>query len=210
MAKSSQRGKKTEIMKTTTDELRTRIAAIDGRKIELSGERDEIAYKAHIECDVKAAKRLAEINTEFGHLENEIASLSAALAEAGRRAEAATAAEAAETERKRAEQAVPIVRRLEERGAKMDVAIQSYCEHFAAIQADLDELARLGAPTPSRALVEVNGHRAHDSALTALGDKFVRPVPPLQRHSFDQLLTGWALPAQRWIESKLNNAAKAA
>ena len=33
-------------MKSTTDELRSKVAAIDGRKIELSSERDEIAYEA--------------------------------------------------------------------------------------------------------------------------------------------------------------------
>jgi len=192
------------------DDLRGRIGEIEGRKLELGGERDEIAYKAHVERDAKAAKRLAEINAEFGHLENEIASLNAALAEAGRRAAAASAAEAAEAERQRAEKAALIVPRLVELGATMDQVSATYVDGFREIEKLLNELERLGVPTPSRALVSVNMNRAHDSALTPLGDKFVRPIPPTQKRSFSFLLKGWVLPAQNWISGKLNAASKAA
>src|SRR5271166_613113 len=153
------------------DDLRGRIGEIEGRKLELGGERDEIAYKAHVERDAKAAKRLAEINVEFVHLDNEIASLNAALAEAGRRAEAATAAERAEAERQRAEKAAPLVQRLEALGATMDQATATYVAGFREIEKLFNELERLGVPTPSRALVSVNMNKAHDSALTPMGDK---------------------------------------
>jgi chromosome segregation ATPase len=197
-------------MKTTADELRAKISKIEGRQIELTAERDEHAFAAHVERNAKAQKRLDDIGAELARLENEKASLTAAIAEAGRRAQAATAAERAEGERKRAEQAAPIAARLEARGKAMDEALASYVANFRAIQADLDELQSLGCPVPSRSLVEVNSHRAHDSALAALGDKFVRPIPPLQRHSFSKLLTGYVLPARTWITSKTNKAADAA
>ena len=192
-------------------DLRAKIAAIEGTTIELFAERDELAYLAHVERNAKAIKRLAEIGTELGHLENERATLEAAIAEAGRRAAATTAAEAADAERKRAEKAEPIVERLAARGQAMDLAIATYVENFKAIQNDMTELSRLGVPVPSRELIAVNANLAHDSALTPLGDKFVRPVPSTARRNFSFLLNQWALPARNWVESKLNNKpAKAA
>jgi hypothetical protein len=80
--------------------------------------------------------------------------------------------------------------------------MREYCEHYAAISDDMDALARLGVPTPSRALVAVNLRRAHDSATSPL-DKTSRPVQPTMRRSFDSLLTGWAQPALNWISTKL-------
>jgi hypothetical protein len=197
---------------TTTTELRTRAAAAEGRKLELAAEREELAFQALIAGDAKARKRLDDIETELHRLDHELATIGAALAEAGRRAEAATAEERAAAERKRAAEAEPIARRLEARGQAMDRALMTYVTHFKAIQSDLDELQALGVPVPSRTLVEVNSHRAHDTALASLGDKFIRPVPPLQRHSFDKLLRGWAGPALAWISSRVNTntAAEAA
>jgi DNA repair exonuclease SbcCD ATPase subunit len=193
-------------LKASADDLRGKIAAIEGRQIELAAERDEIAYTAHVERDKTAVKRLAEINAEIAHLSSELTSLNAALEEAGRRATAAVSAEAAEAEKARAEQALPIAERLAERGKKLDAAIQEYCANFNGVKEDLDALARLGVPIPTRDLVRVNLRRANDAAQASL-DKTSRPVPPNQRHSFDSLLRGWAQPGLNWIKSKLSHAA---
>jgi hypothetical protein len=72
---------------TTTVELRSKIDAAQTRQLELEAERSEIAYAAHVERNAAAAKRLTEIGSEFAQLSNEIASLTAALAEVGRRAD---------------------------------------------------------------------------------------------------------------------------
>jgi DNA repair exonuclease SbcCD ATPase subunit len=189
-------------MKATTDELRAKIGEIEGRKVELTAERDEHAYAAHVERNAKAQKRLTEISAELLHLEHEKASLQAALAEAGRRAEAATAAEAAETERKRAEKAEPILSRLEARGAKLDAALKSYVENFNGLNADIEELTRLGIPVPTRNLVAVNLRNAHDAGMSI--DKISRPVQPVKRRTFNELTRGWSLPGMNWVKSKLN------
>jgi hypothetical protein len=197
--------------KTTVKDLRNQISVLEDRQLKLGAERDELAFASIVERNGQATKRLNEITAEFVTIANEIATLNAAIAEAGRRADAAAKAASAEAERKRAEQAEPIAKRMAERGAKLDAAIKEYCEHYAAIQADIDELARLGVPIPSRAIVQVNLRRSHE-AHTASIDKVARAVPPHGRHTFDKLTQGWAVPALNWIASKLNskNAAKAA
>jgi hypothetical protein len=149
---------------------------------------------------------LASINEELQRVAAEAASLKAAFAEAERRADAARADALTEAQRERAEKAKPIAERLAERGKKLDAAIGEYCEHFAALGADIEELARLGVPVPSRSLVAVNMRRSHDAATMFL-DKTSRPVPPLDRHPFSKLTTGWAVPALKWIEAKLNKSA---
>jgi hypothetical protein len=77
----------------------------------------------------------------------------------------------------------------------------------AYFQADLRELSMLGAPAPSPNLIEVNSRRTLDVALDGLHSK-TRPVPPLQRHSFDELWRGWARPSERWAADILDAPAK--
>jgi hypothetical protein len=161
--------------------------------------------------DADAKREMAKLNDARNALLTEIGDLDAALVEVRRRMGAARQTAALEAEAERARQAAPIVERLAARGAQMDSELQAFREHHAAIQADLNALARLGVPTPSRDLVAVNLNRALDAATMGL-DSSRRPVPPLQRHSFTSLLHGYDLPAQRWVETKLNanNPAKAA
>ena len=181
------------------EKLRKKIVSVDEK-------RARWALDATLgDSDAKA--EMAKLGDQRNRLNGEIADLEAALTEARRRANDATTSAAAEVVRKRAEQAAVVVQRLLARGPEMDHAIALYTEHFRGIQNDLTELARLGAPTPSRPLVDVNTNLAHDSALTPLGDKFVRPVPPTRRRTFDFLLRGWCTPVKTWIESKITNTA---
>jgi hypothetical protein len=191
--------------------LRKQIADAETREQFLFTEREAISFDAVVEHQKPAIRRLEEINSELSALRDSNATLNAALKEARKREAAAAAAKSVEAERERAEKAAPIATRLAERGSIIDAAIKTYRDNRAGIQSDIDELIRLGVPVPSRDLVRVNLHRAHDAALTGI-DKTARPVPPLQRHSYSSLLQGWALPAQNWISSKLNtnNAADAA
>jgi hypothetical protein len=191
---------------TTITDLLSKIDALEGTKIELIAERDELSFAALVERDKKSAARIAEINSKLEGMHSEAATLKAALAEAQRRAATASAAEAVDAERKRAAKAEPILKRMAARGAKLDAAIRAYREEFAAIDDDLDELTRLGVPVPTRPLVKTNLRRANDAATSGLDLKTV-VVPPNQRHSFDSLLKGWARPGLTWIATKLNNAA---
>ena len=66
----------------------------------------------------------------------------------------------------------------------------------------MDKLRRLGAPTPTRELVEVNVKRALDAALAGLHPE-ARAVPPLQRHKFAALYAGWGLMTASWAAKVL-------
>jgi hypothetical protein len=190
--------------------LETKAVATRAEIAEINERRAELSFSAHGTSDPNAQKALAKANADRAVKVGELEEIETAIAEA-RRLCAISAAEESETvARQHAETALPIAQRLVERGKKLDAAMKEYCEHFAAINDDIDALARLGVPTPSRALVAVNLRRAHDSA-TSLLDKTARPVPPTMRRSFDSLLTGWAAPSLNWIKGKLNkNAAKVA
>jgi chromosome segregation ATPase len=191
---------------TTIADLRNQITEVQNKRLVLEAERDELAFAAHVERNAKAVQRLAEISTELDHLGNEKATIEAAIAEAGRRAVAASAAEAADAERKRAEKAQPIAERLAGLGAKADTAAKEYASCLVQIEAAIDDLAKLGAPVPSRSLVAVHKTLAHDSAMMGATDK-TRVVPPGARRTFQFLTLGWSTPARNWIATKLSNTA---
>jgi hypothetical protein len=199
-------------VKAVVNDLLSQLEAAKAAVADIDKRRAEISLAALGDGDADAKRKLAQLHKERATAVAELEDITAAITAARQRAVAALEAETANEERERATRAKPIVQRLEARGAKMDEAIKVYRENFAAIKDDLNELARLGAPTPSRYLVEVNTHRAHDAALTPLGDTFVRPVAPTQRRTFAFLLNGWALPARNWVDSKLKTkpAAEAA
>jgi len=193
----------------TIQELRNEIASIDERQLALEAERAELAFTAVIEKNTDAVKRLANVNAEITEIVTvTLPTLNAALREAQRREAVATVAAADEDIRERAKKARPIAERLAERGKKMDLAIAEYREQFSGIDQDLNELARLGIPTASRAIVAANLRRSHDAATSGL-DKLGRPVPPNQRHTFDGLLRGWATPSINWIAEKLGKTTTA-
>ena len=106
-------------------------------------------------------------------------------------------------ETRRGREGPRISTRLAARGAALDAALDQVRQGYADFQADLRELAMLGAPAPSANLIEVNSRRTLDAALGGLHSK-MRPVPPLQRHSFDELCRGWARPSERWAAEILD------
>jgi hypothetical protein len=134
----------------------------------------------------------------------ELEDLEAAKAAAERRIVEVQQAASTEAERERAAKAEPILKRLEARGKVMDSALASYCAAHNGIWDDVAELMALDCPITTRNLIRVNLHRSHDAALSVLGGKHVRLVPPNQRFSFDKLTRSWAQAGLNWIASKLN------
>jgi hypothetical protein len=190
-------------------ELKIKIESARAAIAEIDARRSAIAFDAIAQGDGESKKALAKAHADRAARQSEIADLEFALAQAKRHIVEAGNAEAAAAAQARAELAAPIVARLAARGALMDSAIRAYREHYVAIDADLTELDRLGAPIPSRQLVAVNLRRAGDAALMGL-DEHSRPIPPNQRHSFESLLRGWAQPGINWINNRLNKSADAA
>jgi hypothetical protein len=183
-------------------ELEKKAAATRTAIAEINERRAELSFSAHGTANPTAQKALAAANSDRTVKLGELEEIEHAIAEGRRLCAIAAAQENEAVARQHAEQALPIAERLAERGKKLDAAMREYCEHYAAISDDMDALARLGVPTPSRSLVAVNLRRAHDSATSPL-DKTSRPVPPTMRRTFDSLLTGWAAPSLNWISTKL-------
>ena len=164
--------------------------------------RDDLAFEAQT-GDAEARKETARLATEASALADDIASLEAAAKEAARRVTAAKEAAAKQVEREKAAKSRVITARLATRGAAMDAGLSAFKAAYSGLIDDMRELALLGAPAPSANLIDVNLRRALDSGLGGLHAK-VRPVPPLQRHSFDELAGGWARPSERWAAGILD------
>jgi hypothetical protein len=186
----------------TIPNLLKQIADGENREVILFAEREAISFDAVVERQKSAIKRLEEINSELAALRDSNATLNAALREARRRETAAAAEKSAEAARDRAAEAEPIGKRLAERGATIDAAIKTCIENIQGMREDLEVLARLGMPVPSRDLVRVNLNRAWDT-MTASLDK-TRPMSPVQRTGYDRLAKAWSAPVLTLISTRTN------
>jgi hypothetical protein len=104
----------------------------------------------------RAIDRLAAVNAELLALTAKTATIRAVIAETDRRLDERGKAELAAAQRSRCEMAWPIAEQLVERGRRMDEALRAYLAERVALENDLAQLTKLGAPTPSRALVAIN------------------------------------------------------
>jgi hypothetical protein len=190
----------------TVQDLRTKIDAIESKKLILTGQRDDVAFAALVDREPRAVKQAADINAKLAELTTEESMLNAALKVAVKRETEARAAAATESERQRAEEAQPIAERLAKRGQRMDEAMAVVLEERAAIDADAEALARLGVPVANADLRRVNLRRWIDAA-TSTFDKHARPVAPRERCTADSLTTGWMRSSLQFIADKLNKAA---
>ena len=128
-----------------------------------------------------------------------------AVAQAEQRVAAARFNADNEVKRQTATKVRAVAARLAERGPVLDAALNQARQAYHAFQNDLRELAALGAPTPSESLVDVNSRRALDSAIRLFHIE-ARPIPLLERASFDQLCCSWSRPSERWAAEILDAA----
>jgi DNA-directed RNA polymerase subunit L len=158
--------------------------------------------------DAEAKREAATLAKAAASLKDAIEhSLTPAVAQAAQRVTAARLDADHEAKREIAIKVRAISARLAARGAVLDAALNQMKDAYQAFHDDLTALATLGAPTPSVNLLEVNCRRALDAAISGLHSK-TRPIPPLQRHSFDELLRGWAQMSERWAAAILDAPVK--
>jgi len=164
-----------------------------------------------VESGDAAARRLADKLMADNHkLLADIEHIKApALDEAKRRVEAARKAEAAATMHARAEEAKAIALKLEAIGAGRDKCFEEARTLGYEFEAALNRLRQLGAPAPSRELVDSNQNRALDAALQGLYPA-ARAVAPLERHKFATLYKGWGAMALQWSAKILDADARRA
>lgn len=112
--------------------------------------------------------------------------------------------------RERARKARVIIAAARKRGADLDRELQSAVANFLAIERDLSALAELGAGRVSRDLVRVHIDRALRAALMRLPSLNLLLVPPRERRTFSELISGWTSNSDRWADDVLKGPDPAA
>ncbi len=186
----------------THADLAKRLETLRADRAANEERRAALAFEAET-GDAAAKRSISELTKAAAALDVDVQTVEAAIAEAARRVRAAAEASSRQAERDKARKARAVSARLAGRGAALEAGLNQVREAYRAFQDDLRELAALGAPAPSAALVDVNSRRALDAALDGLHVK-ARPVPPLERHGFSELCAGWAQPSERWAAGILD------
>ena len=180
---------------------RDRAAA---RVQQIAAERKQIGFAAHADGDVKAKKRLAELNADDANMAGELQSLDAAIAEASTRLAKAQHLAATAADRARAHRAREAFAQFVAAGLALDDAFAAVTKQAAIMEQALDEAHTLGCTMPSNAQFATLGELAVQSSLmqTPWARGF-RHLAPHERHSFAALVRGWQASAAPAIEARL-------
>ncbi len=206
-------------------ELVAKRDTLAGRMAELSAERQRIAFVALAGGDAKARKHLDQLNTEGATLAGEAESIEAAIAEAIARVAAAQNAEALAADREQAAALRAALGDVADCARKIDGAFetivaesQRYDDLVGLIVHKLGGSRVLGGNAPN--VARIFALRALETMLgkTPWRREF-RPVPPLERRSFSDLICGrdhagsrtpgWAERIEADVAARLGETGKA-
>jgi hypothetical protein len=200
----------TTISKSVTDDLRSRLAAIEGHQTELLAERDEISYLALVDRDKKAVDRLNAINGEIERLKTQASSIEPALREATKRESAAREEAAAEKRRSDARQADVVLAEAEKIALKFDEALKAVSEHAIAFETAMINVRQLTGTSPRYDAIRVFMFRAVRSALHRT-PVHIDAISVAEQTTLSAASTSWSRSIRGWIAGVINNnAAKAA
>jgi hypothetical protein len=133
--------------------------------------------------DVKLGEKQKQYETALQQFDDALAAARVREAAARREAEAAAARAKASDIRQR-------LQFFRQHGADLDLAARTLVESYAKFEAEVLEMARMGVG-PSPALVRTNCRRGLEAALMPTTLK-VSHLGPTERHSFADLVKGWA------------------
>jgi hypothetical protein len=179
----------TEVEKArqTQADLEQKLAAAEGRVVEMSTERRRLAFDANT-GDADAKRALDKLNKESAVAGLEIENVRSALDEAKRRRAEAERTELMAHDRENAARWLEIAERRVERGKRIHAALDSVRKDIEADKADVDELHVLGCQAPTSQQFLVYGGLALSTFLTMLPLKAERHhLAPRERRSFQQL-----------------------
>jgi hypothetical protein len=188
-----------------TSDLRAKLVALEGQQLGLTAERDQIAYPA---CtgDKKGRSTTEAVHAEMFRLDQQHATLSAALKEAVRRENEAERAAHAERRRGDAETAQAMLADVEKLGRDFDSSLASDVQIAVEIRSRTVELRRLTGAGPTPDPVSSNIKRAMISA-TMGGPLHSVHLAPADRTTATELAQSWTRSVQRWIDSILQQKA---
>ena len=202
------------VLMTTLEQAEATRADLDARLFEakrelaeLDEKRRAVSFEAHTGDDV-AKRALDRANKERIGLLNSIEELEAALAEAGRRVDAAEREQEMAAQSERAERALEIADRIATRGAKLDAALRTVAEEASAFEADIHELNALGCTHPHHAQLMSHGERAVKTCLmqTPWRREFEH-LAPRERMNFTDIAASYSQQISRWAEPHVIKAA---
>ncbi|SFK28813.1 hypothetical protein [Methylocapsa palsarum] len=180
---------------------RKKAAGID---VEIVG----VSFAAHCD-DAGARKTLDALNSKASAASLEIRSIEVAVSEAKRRVDLATTAEAAESEREKARQALALLDDFAKRGDQLQQALDKFIAKYSELTNDFRRLELLGYAPTSYALVKTNMQSAMKAALMPT-DLRIEHLPPHARRDFRDVIEGWSRHVRMRASARLNKSTKAA
>ena len=172
------------------DDLRAQLVDIEGRQVELLAERDEISYSAIVTRDKRAIERLTALNAELGNLQNQSASLEAALREATKRENAAAEAAAAEVRRRNAREADVLCSEAEAIAEKLDAAFAAVRLHAQEFEDVMGAIRRKAGVGPQFDHIRVFLARALRTA-TVRSPLHIESISPVDQTTVSQASASW-------------------
>jgi hypothetical protein len=189
----------------TLADLRNKLGAAEGVKLELDAEIAEISFDAHTGV-AKAATRLSEIARQQQTVAVEIKSQEAALAEGAKREVAAQESQRAELRRSNAAKAANLLLEAEETAALLSKAMADMSEYSSRLRDQFSEIRRLTGTGPTPESVQVNLGRSLTTAVMNSPMKIAH-LAPNERCTVDAIVGGWATSVRNWINATLNKTA---
>lgn len=186
-------------------DLEARRAAVVAQQDKAAEDRRGVAFAAIVDGKEAAMRQLGKINDFAIKAATELASLDAALVEARRRVAEAEAAEALAAEKEKMRGVATVTTALRAHAVKLDELLIALVAEYEALISGVVELQQAGFSQPSLALMAVNAPRAVQSALIGTNLESER-IPPLQRHTFAELVSAWVAHADARAKTVLGDA----
>ncbi len=193
--------------KATQTEMEQKLSEARERLEAAQAGADGVSFQAH--CGDKGAKAtLAKFNADAATASAEVRSLEAALAEAKRRVAQAEADANDHREQEKARQALERVAAFEERGDKVNQAVEALVGELVGFERDWRDLQMLGyAPTSTWSLAQVNVVLAVHTKLQGVG-LHIRPLQTHEKKELPGLLAAWAGNIRSRASARLGRNAK--
>jgi hypothetical protein len=191
------------------DALRAQLGNLEGRELELRGERDELAYAASVDREPRAIKRLAAIKTELADIAHETATIGAALRDAVKRERAAEEAERVSKRIQNAAAAEALVADVERLGVEIDTGLRALVEHSAQLRDRLSEIRKLIGVGPTHEALRVHLGRVLNSSLMGTS-LHIAHLAPADRATATEITSRWSDSIRGGLTALTAKPAKAA
>ena len=197
-----------EAAESAIQRLADKRNALNTRRAQIDKQRGMNSYAAHVEDDPKAKTLIAALATEVIKLDQEAASLDAALDTAKQKLEQAQATELQAETRKAAKQARANYKRFGDNGSKIAEHLMAASMLIDATKKLNDDNHALGYQHPNWQLFQVNLERAISTWIMTLplrrGYEH-RYLSPQERTDIGRLLADWSQSGIRQIDQQFSN-----